>query len=80
MASIATEIGASPSSGIYDLTTDEAVEVLNPHFPSQLSAEGIGQSVQFHGVQFLDGLLVQHVGSFKWGRCRRYCTSLVGGL
>src|SRR5204863_4288039 len=30
----------------------------------QLSAEGVGNSVQFHGVKFIDGLLVQHRGSF----------------
>ena len=41
----------------------------------QLSAERIGDSVQFHGMKFVDSLLVQHVGSFL---CRRYCTSLVG--
>src|SRR5215475_166769 len=29
----------------------------------QLSAEGVGQSVQFHGMQFLNGLLVEHVRS-----------------
>src|SRR6266704_1036226 len=29
----------------------------------QLSAEGIGHSVQFHGVQFLDRRLVEHVFS-----------------
>ena len=45
----------------------------------QLSAEGVGDSVQFHGVKFFDGLLVQHVG-FLFEICaRRYCTSLVGG-
>ena len=26
----------------------------------QLCAEGVGHSVQFHGVKFLDGLLIQH--------------------
>src|SRR3954452_8697044 len=30
----------------------------------QLSAEGVGDSVQFHGVKFVDGLLVQHVVPF----------------
>ena len=30
----------------------------------QLRAEGVGDSVQFHGVKFLDGLLIQHRDSF----------------
>jgi hypothetical protein len=30
----------------------------------QLRAEGVGESVQFHGMQFFDRLLIQHVGSF----------------
>jgi hypothetical protein len=42
----------------------------------QLRAEGVGDSVQFHGVKFIDGLLVQH-GTFFL--CRRYCTSPVSG-
>jgi hypothetical protein len=44
----------------------------------QLSAEGVGKSVQFHGMQFFDGLLIQHVSSFL-DYAGRYCTSLVGG-
>ena len=42
----------------------------------QLSAESVGDSVQFQGVKFLDSLLIQHKSFFL---CRRYCTSLVGG-
>jgi len=45
-----------------------------------LRTEGVGESVQFQGVQFFDGLLIQHVGSFLFflgELC--YCTSLLGG-
>jgi hypothetical protein len=43
-----------------------------------LRTESVGESVQFHRMKFVDGLLIQHM-SFLSSLSRHYCTSLVGG-
>ena len=44
----------------------------------QLRTESVGESMQFHRMKFVDGLLIQHM-SFLSSLSRHYCTSLVGG-